>query len=48
MRVVARDPRLRVLVGVLSASTLIEGMVDVLVVVTALRVVDLGDAASAG
>jgi predicted MFS family arabinose efflux permease len=42
LRVVARDPRLRLLVGVLSASTLIEGMVDVLVVVTALRVVDLG------
>ena len=44
LRVVARDPSLRVLVGVLSASTLIEGMVDVLVVVAALRVVDLGDA----
>src|SRR6478735_11651897 len=36
LRVVARDPRLRVLVGVLSVSTLIEGMVDVLVVVAAL------------
>src|SRR4029077_18752643 len=43
VRVVARDPRLRVLVGVLSASTLIEGMVDVLVVVIALQLVDLGD-----
>ena len=37
LRVVARDRRLRLLVGVLSVSTLIEGMVDVLVVVTALR-----------
>jgi predicted MFS family arabinose efflux permease len=44
MRTVAREPRLRLLVGVLSASTLIEGMVDVLVVVVALRVVDVGDA----
>ena len=40
----ARDRRLRLLVGVLSASTFVEGMVDVLVVVTALRLVDLGDA----
>src|SRR4051794_8963152 len=44
LRVIARDPRLRMLVGVLSISTLVEGMIDVLVVVTALRVVDLGDA----
>jgi MFS family permease len=44
LRVVARDRRLRLLVGVLSASTLVEGMVDVLVVVTALQVVDLGSA----
>ena len=44
MRVVARDPRLRLLVGVLSASTFIEGMVDVLVVVVALKLVALGDA----
>jgi MFS family permease len=41
---VVRDRRLRLLVGVLSASTLIEGMVDVLVVVVALRLVDLGGA----
>ncbi len=44
MRVVAQDRRLRLLVGVLSASTLIEGMVDVLVVVTALELLDLGGA----
>ena len=44
LRVVARDRRLRLLVGVLSVSTLVEGMVDVLVVVTALSLVDLGDA----
>ena len=44
VRLVARDPRLRLLVGVLSVSTLVEGMVDVLVVVTALRLLDVGDA----
>ena len=44
LRVVAHDRRLRLLVGVLSASTLIEGMVDVLVVVIALRLVELGGA----
>ncbi len=44
LRTVAGDRHLRLLVGVLSASTLIEGMVDVLVVVTALRLTDLGDA----
>ena len=44
MRVVAQDRRLRLLVGVLSASTLVEGMVDVLVVVTALELIDLGGA----
>ena len=44
VRVVARDRRLRLLVGVLSASTLVEGMVDVLVVVIALELVELGDA----
>jgi MFS family permease len=43
VRVVARDRRLRLLVAVLSATTFVEGMVDVLVVVTALRLVDLGD-----
>ena len=44
VRVVARDRRLRLLVGVLSASTFVEGMVDVLVVVTALGSSTLGDA----
>jgi predicted MFS family arabinose efflux permease len=44
LRAVARDPRLRLLVGVLSAATLVEGMVDVLVVVTALRLTGLGEA----
>src|SRR3954471_3730726 len=44
LRAVAQDRRLALLVGVLSASTFIEGMVDVLVVVTALRLTDLGDA----
>jgi hypothetical protein len=44
LRVIARDRRLALLVGVLSASTLIEGMVDVLVVVTALKLTGLGEA----
>ena len=44
IRAVARDRRLALLVGVLSVSTLIEGMVDVLVVVVALKLAGLGDA----
>src|SRR5690349_3759747 len=44
LRAIAADRRLTLLVGVLSASTLIEGMVDVLVVVTALKLTGLGDA----
>jgi len=39
-----RNRELGVLVAVLSVSTLVEGMVDVLVVVTALEVVDVGEA----
>jgi predicted MFS family arabinose efflux permease len=38
------DRRAKVLVGVLSLSTLVEGMVDVLVVVTALELVQIGEA----
>ncbi|MDA0173099.1 MFS transporter [Solirubrobacter taibaiensis] len=38
------DRRAKTLVGVLSVSTLIEGMVDVLVVVTALELVHVGEA----
>ena len=41
-RTVARDPSLRLLVGVLSASTLVEGAVDVLVVLVAIELLDLG------
>ena len=48
LRVVARDRRLRLLVGVLSACTLVEGMVDVLVVVTALSSSTSATPASAG
>jgi Major Facilitator Superfamily len=44
LRAIARDRHLSLVVGVLSASTLIEGMVDVLVVVTALELTSLGDA----
>lgn len=44
LRVVARGRRLRLVVGVLSVTTLVEGMVDVLVVVIALHLAGLGDA----
>jgi MFS family permease len=43
-RTVTRDRSLRLLVGVLSASTLVEGAVDVLVVLTAIELLDLGGA----
>ena len=43
-RTVAGDKRLRLLVGVLSASTLVEGAADVLVVLVALELLDLGGA----
>jgi MFS family permease len=43
-RTVAKDRSLRLLVGVLSASTLIEGAADVLVVLTAIELLDLGGA----
>lgn len=41
-RTVARDRSLRLLVGVLAASTLVEGAVDVLVVLVAIELLDLG------
>ena len=41
-RTVARDRSLRLLVGVLSVSTLVEGAVDVLVVLVAIELLDLG------
>ena len=41
-RMVARDRSLRLLVGVLAASTLVEGAVDVLVVLVAIELLDLG------
>ncbi len=40
----AGDKRLRLLVGVLSASTLVEGAADVLVVLVAIELLDLGGA----
>jgi Cyclic nucleotide-binding domain len=43
-RTVAREPSLRLLVGVLSASTFVEGAVDVLVVLVAIELLDLGGA----
>jgi len=43
-RTVAADPGLRLVVGVLGVSTLIEGAIDVLVVVVALELLDLGAA----
>jgi MFS family permease len=41
---VAADRRLRLVVGVLGVSTLVEGAIDVLVVVVALELLDLGAA----
>ena len=43
-RAVAHEPRLRLVVGVLGASTLIEGAIDVLVVLVALELLSLGPA----
>ena len=43
-RTVLRDRELRTLVGTLSASTLVEGAVDTLLVVVAIDLLDLGDA----
>jgi len=42
-RTVVGDPSLRLLVGVLSCSTFVEGAVDVLVVLVAIELLDLGD-----
>ncbi len=44
LRAVRSDPVLARVVGVLAVTTLIEGIVDVLVVVAALSLLDLGDA----
>lgn len=41
-RTVAHDQRLRLVVALLAASTLVEGAVDVLVVVIAIQLLDLG------
>jgi hypothetical protein len=43
-RAVGADRRLRLVVGVLGASTLVEGAIDVLVVLVALELLDLGNA----
>jgi MFS family permease len=43
-RAVAAEPRLRLVVGVLGVSTLIEGAIDVLVVLIALELLGLGPA----
>jgi MFS family permease len=44
LRTVAAEPRLRLVVAVLGASTLAEGVIDVLVVLVALELLDLGAA----
>ena len=44
LRVITADPGLRLAVGVLAGSTLAEGAIDVLVVVVALQLLDLGPA----
>jgi MFS family permease len=43
-RAVARDPSLRLVVGLSACSTFVEGAVDVLVVLIAIELLDLGDA----
>jgi MFS family permease len=43
-RTIAREPSLRLLAGVAACSTFVEGMVDVLVVLVAIELLDLGDA----
>ncbi len=43
-RTVARDPRLRILLGLFSAETLAAGALSVLVVVMALELLEIGDA----
>jgi MFS family permease len=43
-RTIGRDKRLRVLVGLFSAQTFVDGMLNVLIVVIALKLLDTGDA----
>jgi MFS family permease len=43
-RTIGRDRRLRLLVGLFSAQTLVDGMLNVLIVVMALRLLDIGEA----
>jgi predicted MFS family arabinose efflux permease len=43
-RIIIREPTLRLLVGMLSASTLVLGAVDVVVVLVTLELLDLGNA----
>jgi MFS family permease len=43
-RTVAREPDLRVIVGVSACSTLVEGAADVLIVLVAIELLDLGQA----
>jgi MFS family permease len=43
-RTVAREPSLRLVVGVLTFATLVEGLIDVLVVVVAVQLVTIGSA----
>ena len=43
-RTVAREPDLRLIVGVSACSTFVEGAADVLVVLVAIELLDLGDA----
>ena len=43
-RTVAREPSLRLVVGVLTFATFVEGLIDILVVVVAVQLVALGEA----
>jgi len=40
---IAREPRLRLLVGLFSAQTFVQGVLNVLIVVTALQLLDIGN-----
>ncbi len=44
VRVIARDRRLRLLIGLFSAQTFVDGMLNVLIVVIALKLLDTGRA----
>ena len=44
LRLVGKEPRVRLLVGLFAAQTFVDGVLNVLIVVSALEVLDLGEA----